>query len=101
MRRSVGTLRGGGEAMDVIFDDSVSGYHELRPPACDRWLMLELLYSSPPGYLLGVRNQRHGLPLLSTLSPGSPPLSEAYRLVTALLTATFCRVAVQVGIGPG
>jgi len=30
MRRSaVGALRGGGEAMVVIFDDSVSGYREL------------------------------------------------------------------------
>ena len=43
MRRSVGTLRGGGEAMVEFFDDSVSGYHELGPPACDRWLKLECL----------------------------------------------------------
>ena len=43
MYRSVGTLRGGGEAMVAFFDDSVSGYHELRP-ACDRWLMLDFLY---------------------------------------------------------
>ena len=46
MRRSVGTLRGGGEAMVVIFDDGVGGYHELRPPTCDRWLKLECLLVS-------------------------------------------------------